>query len=234
MSTPFVPLDSDFSTATLGSFNFAKKLDCYNNNADKYLVSSAFKYNKKPLTITFDATIASDKILVAEFDTREVYSLPIELEDEDQLSIFTQFADIITSTLNEAGPEEEYDISQIVKDDKIYLKIKFGPNQKTPAFKTNIAINNKKIGDTKIYQGQKVTVTANVNYYFNFDNHSAGPSLTIRSLIFETNEEDDEVSATPKRKAKDQLAPETPRKPRTVRPTPIPKAIPFEFEDKCV
>jgi len=209
----------DFSNISFGNFHIVKKSDLFETDPKYYLVSAAFKYEKRPLTITFEGFVASDRILVSEFDKVESYSLPIEFEDDEKLELFSKFSELITSEIEgNLSASEDWNLTEIVKDDKIYLKIKFGKNEKTPILKSNIPINNKKLSDTNIYQGQKVKVTANVNFYFNFATRVGGASLNIKALDFETNEDVDEVSETPKRKAKDQLTPATPRKPKSTLP----------------
>ena len=53
MSSTILQPDSDFSTVTLGSFNFEKKLAKYNENtASNFLVTSAFKFNRKRVRFT--------------------------------------------------------------------------------------------------------------------------------------------------------------------------------------
>lgn len=233
MTTIPLNTETDFSELSLGNFNVATKAALYEKNQPKnFLSASAFKLNKRPLVISFQATVSSNQILVSEFDNSESYSLPVELEDDEQLAILSRFSDALGEHLEEVLDDSDaWTLTEIVKDDKIYLKVKFAKNQKTPTFKSNITINNKKIQDTKIFQGQKVTVTANVNFYFNFATQVAGASLALQSLIFETNEDEEEVIAaeTPKRKSRD-IVPETPRKARrTVAELPV--ASPVEFHD---
>ncbi len=219
--------ECDLTDLTLGKFDFDKKASAYEEHQPKhFLASSAFKLDGKPLVISFDGTLSSDRILVSEFDGSESYSLPIELEDDDQLALFSTFSTTLADHLATVEDGNCWNLTEIVKEDKIYLKIKFPKNQKNPAFKSNVVINNKKINDTKIFQGQKVTVTANVNFYFNFATQVAGASLTIRSLMFEVNgDEEEEVSETPKRKSREPLVPATPRKPKRMALEDLPSAV---------
>lgn len=197
MITPLSELSvEEIST---GNFCFEKTQEKFSKDPSKFLFTSPIKYNKKPLVITFDAFLASDRVLVSNFSSgADVFSLPIDFDDEDNISkiahLYTELGELLQD-------DEEWTFTDLVRDDKIYLKLKFARNQKTPAFTTNLALNPKKIQDTLIYQGQKVTVTGAINFYVNFENKTAGITLTLRKLTIEA--EENELPTTPKRKAEE-------------------------------
>lgn len=229
-----LPITSDLSEITLGNFDVNTALENFNENEKKFLTFAPFKLDKRPLLITFDGIVACDRILVSDFDKFESYSLAIEFDDDEISEIFSTFSETISSHLLKFTENaSDWTLTDIVKGDKIYLKIKFDKKLKTPLFQSNIPINYKKIHDTKFYQGQKVTVTANVNFYMNVAEKVGGPTLVIKALDFEGvgDEEDVEIIDTPKRKAKTPLVPETPRKPKKVASLSRPVALPLDYSN---
>jgi hypothetical protein len=197
----------DTSLLTLGSFSFEKKLASFESKPSNFLASTAFKLDKKPVNITFPAILISDRIYCSNEYKTESYSLSVELEDDQLLDQFSEISTIIADIVGDGWTQTE-----IVKDDKIYLKIKFNKNGKSPLFKCNVPMNSKKLSDVNIYQGQKVQVSASLKAYFNFEAKQCGSTIAISELLFEQQEPEIEDLQTPKQKQKEATVPDAPRK----------------------
>jgi len=205
MSIQLTELDT--TQLSLGAFSFEKKKALYELKPQNSLTTAAFKLEKKPINITFSATLLSDRIYCSTEYTPESYSLSIELEDDALLEQFSEISAFIADVVGEGWTQTE-----IVKDDKIYLKIKFNKNGKAPIFKCNVAMNSKKLNDVNIYQGQKVQVTASLKAYFNFETQYCGATIAISELHFEQDESPVEELSTPARKHVEPPVPSAPRK----------------------
>ena len=210
MSTPLSEIQID--QLNLGSFSLEKKHLAYQNKSTAFLSAAAFKIDGKPVSITFPATLLSDRIYCSTEYGPESYSLSVELEDDHLINQFSEISNIVSNLVS-----DDWTITEIVKDEKIYLKIKFVNNGKTPLFKCNIPINAKKLNDVNIYQGQKVQITASLKAYFNFNTETAGATIAISRLEFEQNEleqdpEDTTSLQTPSRKSQPIETPGAPRK----------------------
>lgn len=196
----------DISLLNLGSFTLEKKFANFHSKPSNFLTATAFKLEGKPVSITFEATLLSDKIYCSnEFET-EQYSLAVELEDDKLIQQFSSISNFIADLV------EDWTITEIVRDDKIYLKIKFIKNGKAPVFKCNVPMNSKKLNEVNIFQGQKVEITASLKAYFNFKSLTCGATMAITSLQFEQEEAIIEELSTPKQPVHQLETPNAPRK----------------------
>lgn len=206
----------DVNELTLGTLDLQHKTNIYESTAPKnFLCTGHLRTDNIPVVVQFEALLTANTILVSEFDNREAYSMPVELVNGDELEVVSRITEPLVNALKtQLENADEWVIKELLRDDKIYLKIKFAKNQKSPLCKTNVAMNAKKIHDAKIYQGQKVTVTAALNYYFNFVDNSGGVTLSVISLDFEIDEASEEHhTETPKRKSSEKV-PDAPKKPK--------------------
>jgi len=182
---------------SLGKFDFKRKEELFEKDISKnQIVHDSFKEGRKPVTVKFDAYLASDQIVVTEYGL----SLPVTLAEEEDLERLHAYGEFLPSYLESQGAKD-WDLTDFITDDeKIFLKLKFDKN-KRPSFKSNITISQKKPQDAPVYNDQKVQVTAAVKFYFNFEENKAGASLKVINLKFELDEEEPPV---PTKKAKRQ------------------------------
>lgn len=182
---PFHPYESSVLNAelpTLGNFDFAKKAE---KSDDKYMVYDFFKKDGKFFNFVFKASVASGSIICSQFDGNANFSMVVNLTETEDLEFLEKLNTIVAAPIPN---ESEWSSTSILKDDnKVFLKIKYS-DKKSLALKasTNLEINLKKPNDTKIYQGQEVTVTAQLGFYYNFKEKVYGASLTPTGFQFDT------------------------------------------------
>jgi hypothetical protein len=181
------------SEISVGKYNFPRKQAAYLKDPKSNKLScDSFKIAKKTAVIQFTAHLSSDQILVSEYGL----SLPVTIENQDDLEKIQAFTEFIPNYLLEQKDTESWETSELVKDDdKIFLKLKFNKS-KQATFKSNLPINMKKPGDTRIHSDQKVEITATVKFYFNFEDEKAGVNLAVSNLNFEIDEDDIETPPT--------------------------------------
>jgi hypothetical protein len=162
---------------SFGKFDFQKEVD-----KDRSMTYKKFELACKPFYVTFKAILTSDSIIVGNFDGKPSFSLPVQLPEEEDLRIFDELNERILAKT----PIDGWNLSTVVKEDnRMFLKISIGDKKAlTTKVKSNVAINLKKPMDTDIYQGQDVTVTGQLGFYYNFDENTCGTSFTLTNLDF--------------------------------------------------
>lgn len=184
---PFAEFSSPALNAalpTLGNFDFTKKAD---KSTVKPMVFDFFKKDGKFFNFVFKASVASGSIICSQFDGNANFSMVVNVTDPEDL----EFLEKLNSIVAEAIPDQDaWSSTTILKDDnKIFLKLKYS-DKKSLALKatSNLDINLKKPMDTKIYQGLDVLVTAQLGFYYNFNDQTYGASLTPMKFVFDIEE----------------------------------------------
>lgn len=177
---------SNFSelASTLENVSFAN-LDSI-ASGEKSLYVGVLKNSNKVPKITLDGEIESEGFLVNEFDKVKNYSLPITLEESDELAALEKLSEHFSSMIPDS---DDYTITTPARDEKIYLKFKLARDKKNFVARNNLKLNPNKIENTGIYRGQKVQVLGELGYYVNTKEKKAGLTFTLRKIFFEVDEE---------------------------------------------
>jgi hypothetical protein len=131
---------------------------------------------------------------VNEFNKIPNYSMGLQFEEEKDLQAFEKLSDILTTFLEENLPDSEgWDLNRVVKDDRIYLKLKTDP-KKNFQFTSNVKLTPKNLSDSELFRGQKVEVVAELAPYFNFKDKKAGLTINTRAIKFEVPDDEEPVA----------------------------------------
>jgi hypothetical protein len=88
--------------------------------------------------------------------------------------------------------DDDWELTRFVKDDKLYIKLKV-IDRKRFAVLTNIKLDPKKLGDSGLYRGQRVSVFGELGVYFNLPDKKAGITFAARKLVFEKDEDENQI-----------------------------------------
>lgn len=171
---------------SVSNVDLKKAIKRYDDDGKKFLVMGGFKAGKSVFKLLLEGELTTNGISVSEFDKTTFYSIGIQFDREEDLDAFAKFNSALIKFIN----DDDWDISNLVKDDKIYLKLK--TNQKRNAFEvvSNVKLDPKRPQESGLFRGQKVVVTAELGCYFNLNQKKAGLTLNIRKLKFEQEEEE--------------------------------------------
>lgn len=168
-----------------------KSLARFEESGKSFIAMGNFKINKNAFKLLLKGEITTNGINVQEFNKTPNYSLGLQLDDEKDLDSFEKLNDFISQFLEDHLPNaEDWDLNRVVKDDRIYLKLKTDP-KKNFQFTSNVKVTPKNLTEQGLFRGQKVEVIAEIAPYFNFMDRKAGLSITPRSIKFETEEEEE-------------------------------------------
>ena len=173
VTTPSVTLDFDYD-------KIAKK---YETKPEKFLYVVDWKQEKSRLQIIINGELSTNGIAVNEFlnNGKKVanYSLGIRLEDAAIESI-----QLLNVKLASYFPPN-FEFTDSLKDDIIYLKLKPQPDRKSFGVISNVKLDPKKIGETPISAGTTVSITCDVSAYVNLNDYKAGIVYKIAEINFE-------------------------------------------------
>ena len=80
---------------------------------------------------------------------------------------------------------EEWDLTKIVKDDRIYVKLKTN-QKKSFEVLSNVKLDPKRLQESGLFRGQKVEIVSEISVYFNLVDKKAGVTISPRRLTFGT------------------------------------------------
>ncbi len=194
---------ADFTEAKLHSFSYDKVKSKYESGGAKNRLAIAkFRYDEKPLKFIVEGRLSTNGINVAEFgegkNKRQVYSFGFIADDEDAFhDTLDSLSDELLSYVSE-GDRDDYEILKLVKDDKIYVKLKPAEDRKSFITKCNLNLNPRKIQDAPLTTDQKVKLQVELGAYFNLADNKAGLMLTpSRVDFFDEDDEGIEPSISP-------------------------------------
>lgn len=179
---------SKHSSIKIANFDIKKSLAKYEENGKNFLALGTFKSDKTSIRTMLKGELISDGISSTEFNRVPCYSIGIRLDNDDDLEAFEEFNNILSSTLAESG-SDDWELSNFVKDDKVYIKLKL-VDKKRFAILSNIKLDPKKLRDAGIYRGQKVTVIGELGIYCHLTDKKAGLTFNARKIVFEEEVEE--------------------------------------------
>lgn len=189
--------DDDLQITNL---DLVKALTKYEDTGKNWLSMASLRIGKNSFKLVMAGELTTNGITTAEFGKVISYSFGFRFNDEDDLQAFEKLNDLIIQYLEDQNQKvDEWDITNLVKDDKIYIKLKTN-HKKTFQVISNVRIDPKRLQDAPLFRGQKVEVIAEVSIYFNLVDKKAGIVLGARKITFDIEENEEPA---PKKLKKD-------------------------------
>jgi hypothetical protein len=172
-------------TLTIANVDLTKAITKYEDNPKNFIAMGLFRDGKKSFKTSLVGELSTNGLYASEFGKKTSYSFGISLSEED-LEAIQKLNDTIESFIN----DDTWEIVNIIKDDKIYIKLK--PNTKNNAFMviSNVKLNPLKFQESGLFRGQRVDVTCELGVYFNIPEKKAGITISARRLEFEVESEE--------------------------------------------
>ncbi len=143
-----------------------------------------FTCDDKIFNISFDGTVSTNGISVSEFTAgKPVLAIGVIIP-ESCVTGFNKMKSVLSNYM-QLNFLEEWQITDPVRNDRVYIKFGFDPKTKRQKFSSNISINLKKPQDAAIFMGQQVSVRCTCGVYFNFQEKKAGVCINSNSFTFE-------------------------------------------------
>lgn len=176
------------SKLQIANLDIKKSLAKYEENGKNFLALGSFKADKSAIKTVLKGELTTDGISSTEFNRVPTYSIGLRLDNDEDLEAFEEFNNVLSSALSDSG-SDEWELSNFVKDDKVYIKLKV-VDKKRFAILSNIKLDPKKLRDSGLYRGQKVSVFGELGVYCHLTDKKAGITFNARKIVFE--EESDE------------------------------------------
>lgn len=186
--TPKTIVQSEFA---FEKFNYEKEVEKYNKDPKKSIHIIRIKSEMKPMKLVLLGEITSDGIVVSnEYGT---HSLGFKFSDEQDLEAIEQF-NILFEQFNF---NDEWTGKDIVKNDTLWIKMKYPKDKSSYKFKSNVKLNPKKPADSPFRQFNPVELLVELLGYINLEDKIYGLSISLLEL-----KSLDEISTPPPKKAK--------------------------------
>ena len=172
------------------NLDLIKALTKFEDTGKNWLSMGSLRSNKNAFKLILTGELTTNGVTVSEFGKVTAYSFGFRFDDEEDLQAFEKMNELIIRFLDDQNQKsDDWDITNIVKDDKIYIKLKTN-HKKTFQVISNVKIDPKRLQDSGLYRGQKVEIIAEVSVYFNLTDKKAGIVLGARKLTFDVEEEE--------------------------------------------
>lgn len=175
---------------TITNIDLIKALTKYEDNGKNWLSMGSLRMGKNAFKLVLTGELTTNGVTASEFGKVMAYSFGFRFDHEEDLEAFQKFNDLIIQFIEDQDQKvDDWDLTNIVKDDKIYIKLKTN-HKKTFQVISNVKIDPKRLADSGLYRGQKVEVIAEVSVYFNLLDKKAGLVLGPRKITFDIEEEE--------------------------------------------
>lgn len=169
----------------IANVDLLKALTRYEDTGKGFLAMGALRLGKAAFKTLLKGELTTNGIACNEFNKIPNYSLGLQLDEEDLLA-FEKLNDLIIKFLNDQNQKpDEWDLSKIVKDDRIYVKLKTN-QKKSFEVLSNVKLDPKRLQESGLFRGQKVEVISEISVYFNLVDKKAGVTISPRRLTFES------------------------------------------------
>lgn len=190
-------------------FDFEKK-QANAEASNRALIYEQYHHLGAPVKVQFEGTLSTNGVNQAVWGEGKGkivnYSLGVDIEGEEGLiECLGSMKEDLLSYL----PEDErdaYSLTDVVKSNRLYLKLKLANSKKAFEVKSNVTLNPKKIETAKLSRGMRVKVQAEIGAYFQLSDKRAG--ITIKPVRLDFSEEE-EVAEEEEEDA-DEVSDETP------------------------
>jgi len=187
MSLILAPSDITPAKGLALNVDLVKARSKFESNGKSIIAMANFRLKKTPFKIKMDGELSTDGINVQTFgegkNAKMNYSFGFVLLNSDDMAAFDAFQTLV----DETAPED-YESSPIMKEEVLYIKLKTKDGKRFNCF-SNVKIDPKKSQEAALYNGQKVSVTAEVNAWFNVEDKKAGVTFNVTKLEFEVEDE---------------------------------------------
>lgn len=189
--TSFAPSEiAKDENLAIANLDLIKALTKFEDTGKSWLSMGSLRTGKNAFKLVLAGELTTNGITTSEFGKVMSYSFGFRFDDEEDLQAFEKFNDLLIRFLEDQNQKtEDWDITNIVKDDKIYIKLKTN-HKKTFQILSNVKLDPKRLQDSGLYRGQKVEVIAEISAYFNLVDKKAGIVLGARRLTFDVEEEE--------------------------------------------
>jgi hypothetical protein len=178
------PADIETKHLSFYKFDAKAKKDQYEEKQKTFIVSPRFRYDNQPLAITIRGEIGGKGINVATFSKKAAYSVGVVFDDETQLEGLNAVQEWYTSYLSDLAIFEDYEVVDLVREDRIYLKLRVDDEGKRFLFQSNQKLNPKRIEDANVYQGMNIEALCDFGVYINFETKKTGLNFTVKEINF--------------------------------------------------
>jgi hypothetical protein len=171
--TPKTIIQSPFE---FDKFDLQKEVTKYEKDPKKSIHMIRVKSEKRPVKLTLIGEVTSDGIVVSsEYNT---HSLGFKFTDEEDLETLEQFM-ILFEKFNFS---EEWTGKDFIKNDLLWIKLKFAKDKSTYKFSSNIKLNPKKPADTPFRAYHPVELLVELLGYINLEDKIYGLTLNLLNL----------------------------------------------------
>lgn len=176
-------LSNSISNLSISGFDLPKCSSDYDSDPVKKRIRIFnLKFSKSIFKVTLSGEVTTNGIAVNSWDGgASTYSIGLRFTDSNDYQNFEKIIDFLISNLNDS-----WDLTNVIKDEIIYLKLKPSNDKKTFGVKSNVKLDPKKPNECAITQGQGVTVVAELGVYLNMEDSKAG--VTIKPISFTFDE----------------------------------------------
>lgn len=180
MSIPLAEFEQ-FENLNLKDYDYDKCVEEFAKNEKKLIRVFHYTVNKSNFQISMDGEVVTNGVSVTTWDNGNTsYSLGVKFTNE---VVYEKLETLLLDAV--AKVPTDWDVTPIIKEEILYIKLKPKNDKKTFALKSNIKLEIKKIHEADITRGQEVKATFSVAMYFNMKQKKAGVVLTVTELIFQ-------------------------------------------------
>jgi hypothetical protein len=169
----------------------------YESNSSKFLTLAKLQSSNKAVSFEVSGEICTAGISCTDFGgdkkKKPVYSIGIKIEEEET---FEPVHKLLQETCDSL--EEGWEVSEPLRDDKFYFKIKQDGSGKKFVVRTNIPITPKKFSEAA--DATNLHVEGEVSAWFNFADKKAGLLFTPKYLTFDEDDDEPETVLPPPKK----------------------------------
>ena len=190
----------------------------FSKDPKKFLAMAKVRSGKKNVTFEASGEICTAGISCTDFGTdkkkKPSYSVGLLIENETEFErLHKMLEDYCYSTF-----KENWEVSEPVKDEKLYIKLKLDGSGKKFAFKSNLSLTPKKFSDAA--NATNLHVEGEVQTWFNFADKKAGLIFSPKYLTFD-EDEDNEEAEQDEQEEEDETPPKPPAKKRKTSPPTV-------------
>jgi len=171
--------------------DLVKAQKAFENNGKSFIVLSKFRFKKSGFKLVLSGEVSTDGIKVSTFgegkSAKSSYSFGFVLDSPEDVEAIGSFQALVDGVC-----PEDYESSSLIKDETMYIKLKTKDGKRFSCF-SNVKLDPKKSHEAAVYNGQKVSITAELSAWFNLEDKKAGLTLNVTKLEFEV--EADEPAA---------------------------------------
>lgn len=188
MSAPLSPSEIiQNASLQIAHLDVKKALSSFEDTGKNFLVLGTFRLDKSSFKVSLEGELTTEGVTVTEFNKIPNYSFGIRFDNPDDLSAMEQLNTTLADFLKQSG-EEDWELTQPVKDDKMYIKLKTTSDKKRFNVISNIKLDPKKLSDANLVRGQKVQVIGDIGVYCNLPDKKAGVTFSARKLVFQEDQ----------------------------------------------